>query len=274
MILTAIREAITIGSTREQLGWKDFEFYVNSGTNVDLGSSFEELVDAGMPYLDALCLKGSTNVPTDIVIKKRTARDAVVVNYLNIAKGLFCWYFSIYSQGRAIASGSNNYLTQVLSLGNDWSDLVKALTSANIEHFPKRWVKNIDIGILSEETKNRLALGAAGQRYLQALNYILDSDYKENTDVEKRFINGLKKWTKGLVYWDLHPVFKSGQIISVTKSLNKSIDDCLFHALTDAAKKKLTASKVLFGEPKEEPGHAQWRNLDLNSLPDLIDKIF
>jgi len=273
-ILREIEKSLQIGSKRTQLSWADFTFKCNSNSAVTVSSTFEELVDAGVPYLDALTLKFADSVPNSVAITPRLAADDIVVNYLDISRGLFAWYFSLYSQGKSIGSGSNNFLRAVLNLGDNWSSLVTRLTTANIENFPKEWVKDVNMSGLDEASRNRLALGAAGQRFLQALNYLSDSDFLPDRDQEKRYVNGLKAWTSGKVYWDLHPLFKNGNVITVTKSLNKSIEDCLFHGLNPAAKTKLVNAKIIFQMPNEQPAHAQWRALNFEILPRLEQPIF
>jgi hypothetical protein len=273
-VLAHIKEALVIGSKREQLSWSDFTFQCNSGFTLTAKSSFEELVDGGVPYLDALVITECDIADGEIEITPRDAVSDVIVNYLNISRGIFAWYFSLYSQARAVGAGSNNFLLNVLNLGANWPNLINSLTSANIENFPKSWVKNVDMNSLDEAARNRLALGAAGQRYLQALNYIEDTDFAAGKVQEKQYINGLKNWTKGKVYWDLHPLFKSGNVITITKSLNKSIEDCLYSGLTDTGKSKLVNAKIIFKMPVQQPAHSQWRSMSLTSLPNLTKPIF
>lgn len=273
-ILKHVTEAIVLGSKRNQLSWSDFTFMSNAATNVTVDSPLQELIDAGVPYLDAVVLKSASTRPAGIVISERTVAENKQVNYLDISRGLFAWYFSLYSQGRAVGAGKNNFLGHILNLGGDWPSLVNALTSANIENFPKGWVKNVEIGRLDEAARNRLALGAGGQRFLQALNYISEDDFLEGKDEEKNFVAVLRTWTSSKVYWDLHPLFKSGNVITVTKSLNKSIEDCLAHGLKETSKAKLADARILHRKPIEQPAHAQWRTLKPESLPKLAYPIF
>jgi len=273
-IYDEIAKALEIGSGREKLSWEGFTFKQNHDSNVTEASSFDEMVEAGVPYLDALVLSCSGNIPEGIVIEKRDVSEKVRVDYIAIASGLFAWYFSLFSQGKAIASGANNFLVDVLGLGTDWQTLVRSLTSSRIELFPKKWIKSVKLDSLDEASRNRLAMGAAGQRFLQAITYIRDSDYAADQEDSKAYIDGLKLWTKGLTHWDLHPVFKSGQIITITKSLNKSIEDCLHVALNEVGKNRLVRAKILFESPKEQPAHAQWRSFDIRTLPQLREPIF
>jgi len=274
LVLEHIKEGLVIGSRRDQLSWKDFTFKCNSTFDPDNYETFDDLVTGGVPFLDALVISYADPKEGDVVITHREPANDIIVNYLSISKGLFCWFFSLYTQGRAVGAGNNNFLSSVLGLGKDWPVLVKNLTSANIEHFPKGWVREVKMTGLDEAAKNRLALGAAGQRFLQSLVYLSSDDFKEGKNQERQFIENLKNWTGGKVYWDLHPLLKSGNVITVTKSLNKSIEDCLFHGLKSSAISKLVTSKILFSAPKEQPAHAQWRNLDPNSLPPLTQPIF
>ena len=151
---------------------------------------------------------------------------------------------------------------------------VNSLTSANIENLPKRWIKNVNLNELSEEAKNRLSLGCGGQRFLQAISYINQSDFAPNTQLQQDYIVHLITWTNGQVYWDLHPIYKSPNIITATRSLNKTRSDCLFSALTPAAKVKLVQARNLFEEPIAQPAHSQWRNYLSLRLPELTNPVF
>ena len=105
-----------------------------------------------------------------------TCRSFVILkddipDYKKIGVAIFSWYFSLYSQGTAVGNGPNNFLTKVLGLGEGCKEAVKGQTTASIPNFPTDWVNNVKFDKLSIETRNRLALGAAGHRYTQALNY-------------------------------------------------------------------------------------------------------
>jgi len=274
ILFDAISEGIESGSYLRRVSWKDFVFAVNHGTDLARITNVELAVKAGMLYLDAIFYFHALNRPEDVQIIVRDENDSVQYNALTVSKGLFCWYFSIYSQGRAKGIGSNNFLTSVLGLGANWMNLVDGLTSANINVFPVDWAPKVRMISLSEPARNRIALGAAGQRLIQALNYIRPNDFKEGTEEGKRFIQALKDWTKGKVYWDLHPITKNQNIITITKSLNKSIIDCLAVSLTEAAKERLVGSKVIHATPIEQPSHGQWRDFDPKHLPPLEEPIF
>ena len=117
--------------------------------------------------------------------------------------------------GNVIAATSLNNVDGVQAFGK------KELTSANIENLPKKWVKHVQLGELSEEARNRISLGCGGQRYLQALSYLGpdDDDFNLGTETQQAYIAFLLNWTKGHVYWDLHPIFKSSLVTSTRPAL-------------------------------------------------------
>lgn len=274
VLFEMIKDAIIMGSKKAWLSWSDFSFKAYGAPISKADPTPEQLIKAGMPYLDAIYYCNAEPRDKRPEITWIDSGDPKDTNVSDQIRGLFCWFFSIYTQGRAIAQGSNNFLRTIVPASDQYRTLIEGLTSANIENFPKEWVKKIDLSKLGEESKNRLALGAAGHRYIGMLRYIKDEDYKDNMENAKDYIAALRAWTKDTVWWDLHSAVKSGQIVSVTKSLNKTIEDCLHHCLTDEAKSKFVNSKLLHSNPNAHPGHSTWDAQSVGNYPELKDKIF
>jgi len=274
VLARTIQDGIDQGSKRNLLCWTDFDFKVNHGVDVNTIVNADIAVKNGMHYLDSLWYFMVPNRPTTVVIGNRDEGQNLVNTAATISRGLFALFFSVYSQARADGQGSNNFLTNVLGFGRDWIGLVRGLTSLQINKIPTSWARHITFTNLSDEAKNRIALGAAGQRYLQAITYIREGDYNDGQEHSRAFLNALRAWTAGKVWWDLHPISKSQNVITVTKSLNKSIEDCLAVALKPEAIQRLVGAKILHHAPVEQPAHAQWRSFETNLLPPLSHPIF
>jgi hypothetical protein len=266
--------AVVRGSGGALLCWDDFTFEVNSDYDPSVDTDALSLIKKGMAPLDAIVWFSGQGKPVGLAITVRDSADdqAVVVN--NIYSGFFAWYFSLYSQGRAIGQGDPNFLTGVLAMGAHWSDRIRALSSADISKFPDTWVKHVDLKGLSAKAQNRLALGAAGHRYTSALKYIRTEDFLNGTRDGARFIAGIRTWTEDKVWWDLHPVTKSGAIINVTGSINKLIEDCLATCVDPARLAELSAARILHHVPQATPTHSNWKNFNLALLPALSEPIF
>jgi hypothetical protein len=260
---------IALASQGAKLTWANFTFMVNGGVVITELTTVSKCVEGGMPYLDALYFIHGKDKPTDIKITQREATNAVKVDYQRILNALFAWYFSLYTQGRAVAIGANNFLVQLMGYTDQFPALIRSLTSATIELFPTQWIREVKTLELSDKCRNRLALGAAGHRYIGALAYIRQKDYKAGAELNKEFIDKLRAWTSDRIWWELHPLFKDSAVITVTKSLNKSIEDCIATGLTDEAITRLVNAKVLHQTPKQQPAHTQWVNLKAESLPVL-----
>jgi len=272
-LYTHIKFAIEHGSKRFQIAWTDFTFQVNSTADLSKVVDVTSAVRAGMPYLDAVYYFHGRGATLDRPITKRDPPNDVPFDTKKITQAVFAWYFTLYSQGSALPKGQNKFLKQVMNFGTDLEGLIKSLTTANIDSIPGDWIKEVKFDGLSVEAKNRLSLGAAGHRYLQAINYIKDHHYKENCQDAKDFLLGLREWTQGKIWWDLHPVDKNGEVITITKSLNKMIEDCFFHCLTDEAQESFVAASILFAKPTAQPTNDFWKVLNFNLLPKLVNPI-
>jgi hypothetical protein len=266
--------AVERGSGALVLAWDDFEFEINSTYNEREHLTTLELIQHGMKPLDAIVWMNGKDRPHSLAITVRDAEDDEALNMGAIFSGFFCWYFSIFTQGTHIGAGDPKFILNVLNLGAHWKSLVNNLSSADIAKFPISWVQNVDINRLSDKSKNRLALGAAGHRYPSALKYIRPEDFRDGTDNAKAFIGGIRRWTQDLCWWDLHPAVKSGAVITVTGSLNGLIEDCLSKSVKQVRLETLVQAKILNHMPEEKPTHANWDGFNLGLLPRLVHKIF
>jgi len=266
--------AVTRGSGVTPLAWDDFDFrvrgdYVVTGTETAL-----DLMHQCMPPLDAIVWVNGQNRPPSLTIGHLEDGAEEELSAAEIYSGFFAWYFSLYTQGRPVGQGNPNFLTDVLGLGADWPDLIGNLSSAEIERFPTEWVKNVNLGDLGVKSRNRLALGAAGHRYLACLKFIRPEDFMPDTAAGQQFILGIRVWTGDRVWWDIHSITKRGVVITVTGSINKLIEDCLKNCVSAERLQVLVEAKILHHLPNEVPTHSNWVNFDTSLLPVLNEPIF
>lgn len=273
-LLACIGNGIKVGSRDKMLGWGDFSFSVSFGTVLREDMTVTELFVAGMPILDAVVWYWGKNRPASLTIDVRPETADRPQTATEATRGLFCWFFSIYSQGCSIPQGTPNFLINVLDLGEHFTQLITGLTTANIGQFPIEWVVNVPLPVLSDKAKNRLALGAAGHRYLTAISYITDADYIDLEHPGVAYLKSLVRWTGGQVWWELHPVTKSGQVITATGSLNKNIQSAMKACVSEERLKALADSKVLHAPPIDWPSHSKWKQGAVTNLPRLRHPIF
>lgn len=155
-----------------------------------------------------------------------------------------------------------------------WRLLITRLSTANIEHFPKEWIRDVKFAHLSAKSRNRLALGAAGHRYLSYLKYLRPQDFLPGPGDAQVFIAGMRDWSKDKIWWDLHPITKLAVVITVTGSINKLLEDCLANSITSARLGELASSRILNHVPIAVPTHGHWKTFDLSLLPKLAESIF
>jgi len=266
--------AVTRGSEEALLMWDDFTFTINSDYDKDGDVGVIQLIEKGMAALDAIVWVNGQDKPENLVIQVRDEQDDVTRAVGDIYSGFFAWYFSLFTQGRAIGAGTPNFLATVMGMGGEWSAFINDLSTADIEKFPKEWIKNVSLGDLGDKAQNRLALGCAGHRYLASLKYLRPEDFREGTLQGQTFLAGLRNWTGNSVWWDLHSITKSGNIITVTGSINKMIEDCLAECVTVERLTTLAQAKILNHVPLPQPTHSHWVSFDLASLPPLTQRIF
>lgn len=107
------------------------------------------------------------------------------------------------------------------------------------------------------------------------MKYLRSTDFMPDSQEEAViFIQGLRNWTRDRVCWDLHPITKSANVITVTGPLNKLVEDCLATSVRPARLAELTAARILNHVPIPVPTHTQWTGFDLDSLPRLESAIF
>jgi hypothetical protein len=266
--------AVERGSGDAVLSWDDFTFAVNSDYDEKTDLDAMSLIEKGMQPLDAIVWFSGQSRPAGLKIDVRSAADDCGVVANDIYAGFFAWYFSLYTQARAVAQGSPNFLTGVLAMGDDWAESITDLTSADINRFPDTWIKNVDLNGLSTKSRNRLALGAAGHRYIASLKYIRPQDFLPDSQAGAVFIAGIRNWTRDRVWWDLHPITKAGNIITVTGSINKLVEDCLAACVSPARLAQLSGARILHHVPQAVPSHSNWATFNLGLLPALTDAIF
>lgn len=274
VIVRHVTEAIRIGSATRTLSLRDFKFHRKKGVEILATDNVTDMFDKGMHYLDAVFLSSNIDLLPQVDWVEVGAEMKTQSNYIDVARGVFIWYFNLFTQARAIVPNEAQFLTSTLGLPGKTTDYVKALSSCNMELMPKSWIKKITFDKLSTEAKNRLALGCAGHRYLQALKYVPNHEFKRDHPGDIKFCRNLIAYTQGSLWWELHPITKSADLISVFGSLNKVLSTVLARSVKESFLKKLTASKVLYDMPREEMGIIDVETIDFEKLPTLTDAIF
>lgn len=160
LIFDQVRGAVEQGSGDAVFSWYDFTFTVAHGNTADGTEETRRLIELGMQPLDAIVWRNGKDRPLGFTIEPRDADVEESPSPSEMCSEFFAWYFCFFTQGKAVGEGDPSFLVEVLSMGEEWQNKIKRLTSANIYNFPKYWVRLVSFGTLSTKARNRLALGA------------------------------------------------------------------------------------------------------------------
>lgn len=268
-ILKAVEHYVHLGSNSSNISWSDFQFRTFEGEPPESKDTVTDLVNKGMRFIDAIYYQCAISKGVEVVVTADIKKNENPVSWVKIANALHAWYFSIITQGRAVANGQCKFLKEVMGFGSGWADAINGLCSASIEKVPKRWVKDVALDKLSEQSRNRLALGLAGHRYIASLKYIRPQDFKEGATQGAETVRRILAWTKRSCWWDLHPSFRETSVISHFGSLNKAICELLLDSVKPEALERLARSKVLFEVPQSDPQYSNWHGAFSSNLPEL-----
>jgi hypothetical protein len=145
----------------------------------------------------------------------------------SVAKMLFAAYFYILTQNRAInlVVTEANFMRTTIGMAADKTEIGIRLFESGFEKIPHDWVRSIRIRDLQPESRNRLGLGIAGYRLLQAFQSI--------EHVAEAPADAVSAWgairasvNRGYFYgFDAH--FRNERFIQRFVSLNKVLNDLL-----------------------------------------------
>ena len=273
LIEKVVTEGVVHGSQSKVLSLNDFTWKTWKGEKYSTKPKVTDLMEDGMPILDAMVFnKYYSRVEREEIVvrpkeEKKHATPVAITRYL------FMWYFSIFSQAKSEYAGTPAFLTGSMAFKDVSNKYHKNLTTANIDNFPFDWVKKMKMKDLGEKARNRFALGAAGHRYINSLKFLSAEDYNKDCEDGKEFFDILLGWTKGKLWWDLHPSFRATALIQVFGSLNHMIEDCLAVCIKESKLAQLASEKILNHSPKQHLRSRTWKDFTREILPDLREEI-
>jgi len=273
LIEKVVIEGVVHGSQSKVLSLNDFTWKTWTGEKFNNVPGVTELIENGMPILDAMIFNRNFDKLKNKEIAVRPKEEEKHATPGAVTRYLFIWYFSIFSQAKSEYLGSPAFLTGSMAFKNVSNKYHNHLTTANIDNFPFDWVKKMPMKNLGEKARNRLALGAAGHRYVNSLKFLSAEDYNENCEDGKKFFDTVLEWTKGKLWWDLHPSFRTSGLIQVFGSLNHMIEDCLAVSVKEVKLAQLASEKILNHAPKQHLRSRTWKNFNRELLPGLHEEI-
>lgn len=152
----------------------------------------------------------------------------------SISKMLYAAYFYILTQNRAInlIQTEANFMRTTIGMSGTTVEIGRKLFEGGFEKIPHDWVRSIRIRDLEPESRNRLGLGIAGYRLLQAFQSI-EPKSDAPADATAAWAAIRASVNRGYFY-GFHTHFRSERFIQRFVSLNKVLNDLLArHGMED-----------------------------------------
>jgi len=239
------------GSKRYRVTKADLHIINRTANNVAPYLTIKDAIAGGTRLFDAMAYfaMNAADRPTVVHVALQTGEIDPDIN--EIARSFFFVYFYLISRGRAPAFNQADatgmppaFLTRVLSITGTESEIVKKVASFDINKMDNRWIKYIDNTLLGTEAINRLALGNAGYRLASAL-----SQPTRQINIAPAAINAqasiVKLLEKGAL-WDVHPVTRTPEFLSLVKNFNKNLENVMMYYFTQQDLEDMKNNKKIF----------------------------
>jgi hypothetical protein len=144
-----------------------------------------------------------------------------------IAKIVFIAYFYILTQNRAVnlITTEANFITTTIGQPVPKEEIGRLLFEGGFEKIPHDWVRAITIRDLAPESRNRLGLGIAGYRLMQAFQSIDPTDDAPQDAL--RAWEAIRNSVNRGYFYGFHTHFRTERFIQRFVSLNKVLNDLL-----------------------------------------------
>jgi hypothetical protein len=243
-----INRFVGAGADKNALAPDDIKIFVLDTAGATAPSTWDEAREAGTCLFDYLVYLTAKS-PSKIKVTTVKAVKQVHSN-MDIARALmYVWTFMI-TQGHAPSINDHvpAILKNIFNLTNPPDFYSKIIASFKIDRLSPVWVQSVKLPKTARELANRLALGAAGHRLLQAFTYIpipaaINASAQEAATVIKKVAE------KGL-YWEMHPLFRPAKFFTTFGSLNRLLNNLLLDVYSDEQLKILADEKIIYEVPK------------------------
>lgn len=241
-----LRDYVIQGSGRNVLLATDVIIRLPGGSNPGDDVVVLELLNAGTSLFAALIYANTAD--RESFDYKSAAPPTRPWTADLISKLLFVAYFYILTQNRAVnlIETEANFIKTTIGQPADKIEMGKLLFESGFEKIPHDWVRAIRIPDLQPESKNRLGLGIAGYRLLQAFQSI-DHVADAPPDATSAWKEIRASVNRGYFY-GFHTHFRNERFIQRFVSLNKVLNDLLARygvpdQITAAVDRKILAVK-------------------------------
>jgi len=178
-----------------------------------------------------------------------------------VAKYVFVAYFYILTQNRAVnlIEQDANFIRTTIGVSEDVKTIGARLFETGMEKIPHDWIRAIKIKELQQESRNRLGLGIAGYRLMQAF---LSIDPKEGApEPAKQAWTAIRDSVGRGYFYGFHTHFRDSSFITTFSSLNKTLNDLLATHGKPEEVQAAVARKVLAVMPNKDLRYSRYNLL-------------
>lgn len=199
--------------------------------------------------------------------------------YAQIGEAIFVIYFYLLTRARVPArTGEDSrhpiprFLTNVLSLTQPMTAYLDLVSGFDISKMDHKWIKEVQMGELGDEMRNRIGLGVAGYRMFGPFK-----SYTPRPGTPPNLLQAVevaKHIATVAPDWNIHPVTRNPVILTNLGNLNQNLGNLMLEVFSDEQIREMTDAKMIFAKPTKQPTHIQYRTWTLQGLIPLNEPIF
>lgn len=249
------KEIITETSDFSKVDWRTLKFTCLKGFKPDLEVNYQRLVEYQVKPFDWVIYKFLLANGKDVKFKEVETEKIYTMSEYSIA--IFSVYFMLLVRDK-IKLNDNEKVPAILTKnypdGFTYVDVLKILTSNNVDNMNHNWIFKIKVSGLGEIVKNRLMKGISGMRLP---NVLINNPPKKDAPMEVlNLIQTLKKKLAGGIMKEIHPRAQPENIKMI--GLNKNFSNMIVLAFSDEQIEDFVATRQLYTKPKYDKTHEQF----------------
>lgn len=252
---TLFKEIIIETSDFSKIDWRTLKFTCLPGFKPESEFNFSRMVEYQVKPFDWVIFQFLKNNGKKVIFTE-VERDRIYTAS-EYSAAIFSVYFMLMVRDK-IKLNENEKIPAILAKNypEDFSyeDVLKLLTSNNIENVNHNWIFNIKASELGEVIKNRLMKGISGMRLPNVL--INNQPKKDAPEEVLRLIRSLKKIMNQGIRKEIHPRAQPESIKLI--GLNKNFSNMILLAFTDEQINEFVKTKQLYSRPKYDKTHEQF----------------
>lgn len=196
-------------------------------------------------------------VAMDMMLRFTQARSLVSIventaNRVNWMRGEIPAYITTYLNYRPDISGSSIHQL----LGGAW-----------VTTFPSEFLKMMNFKALPSDIRSRMLLSPAGWRNISVMRYLTEDTLVDDLGEEESRVHKVLRqvYSEGY-FWEWHPAFRPNEFHTKVGSFNKAMEDFLAHCIKEDFLVELVRLKVIYGMPKRDLRHQDWKGWTISSF--------